>query len=60
MSAQTRQQTLDGDPADRRRGKPPKHARRGYAEVWWYAHSDTDPRRVSTWCQRAKAEGVIR
>ncbi|WP_049934714.1 hypothetical protein [Haloplanus natans] len=60
MSAETRQQRLDGGLADRRRGTPPKNARRGYAEVWWYAPPDTDPRRVATWCQRAAAEGVIR
>lgn len=59
VSAQTRQQRLDGGPAPRRRGKPPKHARTGYAALLWRAPPETEWSRVVAWCRRAEAEGVI-
>jgi hypothetical protein len=59
MSAQTRQQTLDGGAAPERRGKPPEHARKGYAAVLWRAPPGAEWRRVVAWCRRAEAEGVV-
>lgn len=59
MSAQTRQQTLDGGGAPRRRGKAPAHAKRGYAMILWRAPPATDWGRIAAWCRRAEAEGVI-
>jgi hypothetical protein len=59
MSAQTRQQRLDGGAAARRRGKPPEHARKGYAVILWRAPPSTSWERAVKWCQRAEAEGVI-
>lgn len=60
QAEQTRQQTLNGGYADRRRGKPPDHAKRGYAEILWRAPPSTSWRRAVTWCLRAEEEGVIR
>lgn len=44
---------------DRRRGKPPKHARTGYAEVLWRAPPTAEWARVARWCQRAQDEGEL-
>lgn len=59
MSAQTRQQTLNGVAAPRRRGEAPAHAKRGYATILWRAPPATEWQRIAAWCRRAEAEGVI-
>jgi len=59
VSAQTRQQTLDGETVPTRHDEIPHHARRGYAVILWRAPPSADWQRVVGWCRRAEAEGVI-